>query len=75
MEQVEIKTIGQLIDELSIINLKIWHKVEAGQKGDNTAAVAAQRLNITRNALIRAINGRLAPDMPNIAEKDDAAAV
>jgi len=69
MEQVELKTIGELIDELIVINLKIWHKVDKGYAGDGDAAVEAQRLNERRSALIRALNGRLEPNLPPLPEK------
>lgn len=69
METVEIKSIGELIDELTVINLKIWHCVDAGYAGDGEAAVKAQRLNERRGALMRAINRRLEPDKPNLPEK------
>jgi hypothetical protein len=69
MEQVELKTVGELIDELCIINMKIWHKVDAGYAGDGDAAVEAQRLNSRRGALIRAINRRLEPQAPELPRK------
>lgn len=69
MEQEEIKTIGELIDQLVILNLKIWHNVDKGYAGDGEAAIEAQRLNHTRGNIIRAINRRLEPNMPELAGK------
>ena len=69
MEQVELKTVAELIDELSIVNLKIWHLVDEGYAGDGESAVQAQHLNARRNALMRAITGRLEPDMPVMPKK------
>jgi len=69
VERVELKTIGELVDELTIVNLKIWHEVDKGYAGDGEAAVQAQHLNARRNALMRAITGRLEPDMPVMPKK------
>lgn len=69
MEQVELKTIGELIDELGVVNLKIWNMVDRGYAGDGEAAVQAQRLNARRNALMRAITGRLEPDASVMPKK------
>ncbi len=69
---VEIKTIGELIDELTISNIRIWHAVEGAQQGDGESAVKAQSENKRRSALIRAINRRLEPGLPELPEKDDA---
>ena len=70
MEQIELKTIGELIDELSIINIRIWHKVDQGLSGDDHAIVEAQQFTSRRNALIRAINRRLEPDGMSIPAKE-----
>lgn len=59
---IETKTLGQLIDELTITNLRSWF---AQEKIMNTtlsnderlfAAIDAQKLNIKRNSLIQAID-------------------
>ena len=69
MEQVELKTVAELIDELIIVNLKIWYLVDKSYGGDGEAAVEAQHLNSRRNALKRAITGRLEPDIPVMPKK------
>ena len=69
MEPVEVKTIGELIDELIIANIKIWHLVDGAGDGDGDAAIGAQKINQKRTSLIRAINRRLEPDRPNVDEK------
>ena len=66
---VETKTIGELIDELIVVNIKIWHLVDKGYAGDGEAAVKAQRFNERRGQLIRAINKQLTPDIMNVMEK------
>lgn len=73
MEQIELKTIGELIDELTIINIRIWHKIDQGLAGDNHAAVEAQQFNSRRSALMRAINGRLEPGGMQIPVKEHSA--
>lgn len=69
MEEVEIKTTAELIDELVTTNLKIWHLVDRGYAGDGEAAVEAQRLNQRRNLLMIAINGRFHDTTHGIARK------
>lgn len=61
MSDVEIKTTGQLIDELIIANLKIWHLIDKVMAGTATVAEAqaVQQHNATRNELIRALDRRL----------------
>ena len=58
---VEVKTVGQLIDDLCIANLKIWHLVDRARQGEKTAEVMAgvEHWNDTRTELIRAIDRRL----------------
>lgn len=63
-EGVEVKTIGQLLDELNIENLKIWHLVdEAKIKTDPTEQLYVQDQiqdhNDIRRDLVRAIDRRL----------------
>ena len=58
---IEIKTIGQLLDELVTVNQKIWHlidRVEAGM-ASVAEAQAVQKWNARRNELVRAIDRRL----------------
>lgn len=69
MEPVEVRTVGELIDTLITLNIKIWHLVDAGYSGDGAAAVEAQRLNQRRTELIRALNRRLEPDLPPLPTK------
>ncbi|MDO9465248.1 MAG: hypothetical protein Q7J67_08135 [bacterium] len=46
------KTIGQLIDELSICNIKIWHLQDIVSKEENEAKIAkAAKQIITENTL------------------------
>lgn len=61
LEPVEIKTLGQLIDELTILNIRIWmliDKVEAGTATTDEAQ-AVQKHNATRTQYVRAIDRRL----------------
>lgn len=59
------KTIGALIDELSITNIKIYHLVDKVQKNEHTVAEAKkiQDLNTYRVKLYNAINERFADDL------------
>ena len=52
------KTIGELIDELSIINIKIFMLVEKVQNNEHTREEAkkVQDLNLQRSKLKNAIN-------------------
>ena len=54
----ETKTIGQLCDELSIVNIRIWMLIDKVM--DGTASVAQAQLvqvhNAQRNELIRGID-------------------
>jgi len=61
MEEVELKSTGELIGELITSSIKIYHLVDKALAGDNFAGMQAQRENGNRSALIRAINGRLDP--------------
>lgn len=58
---VEIKTIGELIDELTVANLKIWHLVDRVRAGiaSPKEAQLAQIVNDRRAQLVSAINKRL----------------
>ena len=58
---IDIKTIGQLIDELVIANLKVWHLIDKVMDGTATPdeAKAVQQYNAQRNELVRAIDRRL----------------
>jgi len=58
---IDIKTIGQLIDELVIANLKVWHLIDKVMMDTATPdeAKAVQRYNMQRNELVRAIDRRL----------------
>lgn len=57
---IEIKTIGELHDQLITTSLKIWHLVDKAVAGTATSAEAKviQDLNQTRSELIAAINRR-----------------
>jgi hypothetical protein len=70
MDPVEIKSVGQLIDELIVANIRIWHLVDEANAGNGKAAVKAQQVNKQRSALIRAIDGRLEPEAISVPEKD-----
>lgn len=61
MEDIEIKTTGQLMDELMIVNIRVWHLIDRVEGGDCTVAEAqaVQKYNAKRNALVRAIDRRL----------------
>ena len=52
------KTIAQLIDELSITNIKIYHLVDIVQKNQHTLedAKKLQDLNTLRSQLVNALN-------------------
>lgn len=52
------KTIGHLIDEISVVNCKIFHLVEKVQKDEHTRedAKKLQDLNSYRSQVINAIN-------------------
>lgn len=62
---IETKTIGELIDQLIIINMRAWFAQEDLMNGSLPeakrleAAVNAQRFNVKRNALIQAIDKKL----------------
>jgi len=60
---IDIKTLGQLIDELAVTNIRAWFEQErlmniTGYSVEERvqAAENAQRLNAKRNALIQAID-------------------
>jgi len=68
------KSIGMLIDELSITNLKCYEcqEVVCNESDNNLAAGAARRaqsLNARRNQLIIAIDNLLDPDSFSPTEK------
>jgi hypothetical protein len=52
------KTIAQLIDELSITNIKIFHLVDKVQRNEHTLedAKKIQDLNSLRSVLVNALN-------------------
>lgn len=58
---IEIKTMGQLVDELIIANLKVWHLIDRVMEGTATIddAQAVQQFNQQRSELVRAIDRRL----------------
>lgn len=56
---IDVKTIGQLIDELVIENLKIWHLVDRAKEGNKYVQEQIQEHNDIRRALVRAIDRRL----------------
>lgn len=58
---IEIKTLGQLIDELVIANLKIWHLIDRVMDGSGTLedAQEVQSFNSQRSELVRAIDRQL----------------
>ena len=58
-EEVEVKTMGQLIDELCIENLKVWHLIEQAERGDDVPKKKIQDHNAIRRSLVRALDRRL----------------
>ena len=60
-EDIEIKTIGQLIDELMICNIRIWMLIDKVHAGTATIEEAqrVQKENAKRTQLVRAIDNRL----------------
>ena len=54
-------TVGELIDRLTIANLKVWHLIDRVRSGEATLeeAQAVQSWNDTRTELIRAIDREL----------------
>ena len=58
MSDVEIKTTGQLLDELIIENLKIWHLVERAEAGEEGVQVKIQEHNAIRRKLVQALDRR-----------------
>ncbi len=68
------KSVGVLIDELITTDMKCWFAQErlvAGKDDHEVAEAAkdAQRLNIRRNKLIRAIDEVLGQDSITVTEK------
>lgn len=66
-----MKTIADLIDELSIVNIKIFHLVEVMEGEDNDTIVAeaarkVQKLNRQRSQLINEINERFGWSTMNV---------
>ena len=59
MSNVEIKTLGQLFDELIIEHLKIWHLVERAEQDEEGVQFQIQQHNAIRRELVRAIDRRL----------------
>lgn len=58
---IEVKTVGQLIDELSILNIRIWMLIDKVKIGIATPEEAqkVQEYNSRRNEYVRAIDRRL----------------
>ena len=58
---IETKTLGQMIDELCVVNLKIWHLIDRVMDGSGTLedAQAVQTFNSQRAELVRALDKRL----------------
>ncbi len=58
---VEVKTVGQLIDELTIMNQRIWALIDKVIAGTATPEEAqnVQKYNAQRNEYVRAIDRRL----------------
>jgi len=58
---IEIKTVGQLIDELTILNIRIWMLIDKVKVGIATPEEAqkVQEYNDRRNQYVRAIDRRL----------------
>ena len=58
---IETKTLGQMIDELCVVNLKIWHLIDRVMDGSGTLedAQSVQEFNSQRAELVRVIDKRL----------------
>lgn len=74
---IERKSIGALIDELSVVNLKCWFAQEEVMhaEGDEAVAKAAKTAQITnarRNQLMRAIDEYFSDDSGVLAKSYDA---
>jgi len=61
MDDIEIKTIGQLIDELTVVNIRIWHAVDKMTAGESSPEETqkTQLANSQRRQLVQAITRRL----------------
>ena len=61
MDNIEIKTIGQLIDELTVVNIRIWHAVDKMAAGESSPEETqeTQLTNSKRRQLVHAITRRL----------------
>lgn len=59
---IAVKSLGQLIDELSIINIRIWMLIDKVMTGVATPeeAKSVQEYNAMRNKYVRAIDALLA---------------
>jgi len=55
---IETKTLGQLIDELTIVNIRIWHLIDrvTAKTATPEEALAVQKFNGQRTELVRAID-------------------
>lgn len=74
---IERKSIGALIDELSVVNLKCWFAQEEVMHAEGDEAVAkaaktAQLTNARRNQLMRAIDAYFEDDSGVLAKSYDA---
>jgi hypothetical protein len=77
--EIDIKTIGQLIDELIVLNIRIWNTLDiitcekisanSNDKLIADAARKAQEYNARRTELIRAIDKRLGEGNNTLSEK------
>lgn len=75
MMDISRKSLGQLIDELTVINMRCWfaqndimnETLPPNKRFE--AAESAQLFNKKRNALIRAIDDRLGESDISVAEK------
>lgn len=58
---VEIKSLGQLVDELSILNIRIWILIDRVMNGNATVedGMLVQQYNAKRTEYIRAIDRRV----------------
>jgi len=68
------KSIGQLIDELSIINIRCWTAQEKlmnetlSDKERLDAAIVAQKANVKRSGLVNAIDEILGGEKSNLGK-------
>lgn len=77
VKEVDVKSIGTLIDELSVLNIKIFYALEEANicqdigdaEGVGKEYGKAQKLNSRRSRLIQAIDKRLGEEDLTLTDK------